>query len=210
MDSFPTFYQRHGKRALDAVLSACALALLAPILGTIALLVRVMLGSPVIFRQQRSGLLERPFVLVKFRTMTNSRDQIGVLLTDSERLTPLGRFLRSTSIDELPELFNVLHGDMSLVGPRPLVMDYLPLYTARQARRHDVEPGITGFAQVCGRNALSWEDKFELDVRYVESVSLFLDLKILIMTMVTVWRKEGINTKGHATASKFLGSQARE
>ena len=206
----PTFYQRYGKRAFDAILSGCALALLAPILAAIALLVRVRLGSPVLFRQQRPGLRGRPFFMVKFRTMTNGRDAGGALLADGERLTPIGRFLRSTSLDELPELLNVLRGDMSLVGPRPLLKEYLPLYTDRQARRHEVEPGITGLAQVRGRNSLSWEEKFELDVRYVESVSLFLDVKILIMTMITVLQRQGISTDGHATAPEFVGSHGRE
>jgi lipopolysaccharide/colanic/teichoic acid biosynthesis glycosyltransferase/glycosyltransferase involved in cell wall biosynthesis len=206
----PTFYRRHGKRAFDAVLSGCALALLAPILAAIALLVRVRLGSPVLFRQQRPGLRGKPFLLMKFRTMTDRRDAGGALLPDGERLTPIGRLLRSTSLDELPELLNVLLGDMSLVGPRPLLREYLPLYTDRQARRHEVEPGITGLAQVRGRNALSWEEKFELDVRYVESASLFLDVKILMMTMITVLQRQGISSEGHATAPEFVGSHGHE
>jgi lipopolysaccharide/colanic/teichoic acid biosynthesis glycosyltransferase len=202
----PTFYQQHGKRAFDALMSGCALALLAPILAMIALLVRIKLGSPVLFRQERPGRRETPFVLVKFRTMTDRRDAPGVLLADSERLVPIGRFLRATSLDELPELVNVLRGDMSLVGPRPLLMQYRERYTLEQARRHEVKPGVTGWAQINGRNALSWDDKFRLDVWYVDHRSLLLDLKILTLTCWKLLTREGIIQPGEASAAEFMGS----
>lgn len=193
------------KRAFDLVVSLLALILLSPLLGLLALLVRLRLGAPVLFRQLRPGLHGRPFTLYKFRTMTDARDAQGALLPDAERLTPLGRFLRSTSLDELPELFNVLKGEMSLVGPRPLLMEYLPRYTPEQLRRHEVRPGITGWAQVNGRNVLSWEEKFALDVWYVEHHSFWLDLKILWLTLVKTLRREGIAAEGHATMPKFMG-----
>jgi len=193
------------KRAFDLVVSLLALILLSPLLGLLALLVRLRLGAPVLFRQLRPGLHGQPFTLYKFRTMTDARDAQGALLPDAERLTPLGRFLRSTSLDELPELFNVLKGEMSLVGPRPLLMEYLPRYTPEQLRRHEVRPGITGWAQVNGRNALSWEEKFALDVWYVEHHSFWLDLKILWLTLVKTLRREGIAAEGHATMPKFMG-----
>jgi sugar transferase EpsL len=173
----------------------------------VALLVWIKLGSPVIFRQQRPGLRGKPFVLVKFRTMTNRHDASDDLLGDSERLTRFGRFLRTTSIDELPELFNVLRGDMSLVGPRPLLMQYRERYTLQQARRHEVKPGITGWAQINGRNVLSWDDKFRLDVWYVDHCSLSLDLKILALTCWKMLTREGITQPGHASAAEFMGSQ---
>jgi len=163
-------------------------------------------GSPILFRQTRPGLNGNPFTLYKFRTMTDERDVDGNLLSDSERLTKIGRFLRSTSLDELPELFNVVKGDMSLVGPRPLLMQYLERYTPEQARRHEVKPGITGWAQINGRNAITWEEKFKLDVWYVDNQSLLLDLKILFLTIVSVLKREGINQLGHVTSEEFMGT----
>lgn len=194
-----------GKRLFDIVLTAPALILLLPILLIISLFARIKHGSPVLFRQQRPGLHGKPFTLYKFRTMTNARDADGNLLPDADRLTNFGRFLRRTSLDELPELINVLKGDMSLVGPRPLLMQYLDRYTPEQARRHEVRPGITGWAQINGRNAVSWEEKFRLDVWYVDNVSLWLDLKILILTVWKVLRREGISQAGYATMPEFLG-----
>lgn len=168
---------------------------------------RLRLGSPVLFRQQRPGLHGKPFMMYKFRTMTDSMDTNGNLLADDERLPSFGRFLRSSSLDELPELFNVLKGDMSLVGPRPLLMEYLPLYSPLQARRHEILPGITGWAQINGRNAISWEEKFKLDVWYVDNQSLWLDLKIIFLTFIKVFRREGISHEGQATMEKFTGSK---
>ncbi len=199
-------YRRWGKRLLDLALTFPALVLLSPILAFIALLVRLTLGTPVLFRQQRPGLHGKPFTLYKFRTMTDARDAQGNLLPDAERLTTFGRFLRSTSLDELPELWNVLRGDMSLVGPRPLLMQYLDRYTPEQARRHEVKPGITGWAQVNGRNAITWEQKFALDVWYVDHVSLWLDLKIIALTVWKILKREGISQPGQATAEEFMGS----
>ena len=195
------------KRLLDfiaALLGLIALAL--PLLLLIAL-IRRKLGSPVFFRQTRPGLHGQPFEMVKFRTMTDTRGPDGALLPDAERLTPFGRFLRSTSLDELPELWNVLKGDMSLVGPRPLLMEYLPLYSPEQARRHAVRPGVTGWAQVNGRNAISWEEKFALDTWYVDHQSLLLDMKILWLTVKKVLVREGISAAGEATIGKFTGSK---
>jgi lipopolysaccharide/colanic/teichoic acid biosynthesis glycosyltransferase len=194
------------KRLFDIIASFLILFLLSPLLTILAWQVHRKLGSPVFFRQSRPGLRGRPFQLIKFRTMTNEHDVEGNLLPDSERLPPFGRFLRSSSLDELPELWNVLKGDMSLVGPRPLLMEYLDLYTDEQARRHEVRPGITGWAQVNGRNALSWEVKFKLDVWYVDNQSLWLDLKILLMTLAKVIRREGVSHADHATMEKFRGS----
>ena len=194
------------KRIIDLTVSACALIILSPLLTIVALMVRQRLGSPVLFRQVRPGRAAKPFVMIKFRTMRDAVDADGQPLSDAERLTPLGRFLRSTSLDELPGLWNVLKGDMSLVGPRPLLMDYLPLYTPEQARRHDVCPGVTGWAQVNGRNAISWEQKFALDVWYVDNRSLWLDIKILTMTTLKVVRRDGISSAGSVTAEKFEGS----
>ncbi len=198
-------YRRSGKRTLDFSTAALALVVLAPVLAALAVLVRWKLGSPVLFRQQRPGLHEKRFWLVKFRTMTDVRDADGQLLPDAERLPPFGRFLRATSLDELPELWNVLKGEMSLVGPRPLLMAYLPLYSPEQARRHDVRPGITGWAQVNGRNALSWPQKFKLDVAYVDSISFWLDLKTLWLTVWQVVRRQGITAAGEATTPRFTG-----
>jgi len=194
------------KRLLDVSLAALGLALLSPLILILMLLVRLKLGSPVLFIQTRPGLHGRPFRLVKLRTLTNARDERG-LLPDTDRLTPFGRFLRSTSLDELPELWNVLTGDMSLVGPRPLLMQYLNRYSPMQARRHEVKPGISGWAQVNGRNALTWEDRFDLDVWYVDHRTLWLDVKILMLTVLKVVRREGISHSGHATMQEFTGSK---
>jgi len=183
-----------------------ALILLSPLFLLLGGLVAFQLGWPVLFRQQRPGMRGQFFTLLKFRTMREARGAHGNLLSDAERLTPLGRFLRSTSLDELPELFNVLKGDMSLVGPRPLLMQYLDRYTAEQARRHEIKPGITGWAQVNGRNALTWEKKFELDVWYVDQQSLWLDLKIIALTIWKIIKREGINQPGQASAEEFKGS----
>lgn len=194
------------KRILDIVVAMILLIFIAPFLSGIALLTLILMGAPILFRQQRPGLHGKPFTLLKFRTMTDARDAQGNLLPDAERLTPFGRFLRRTSLDELPTLFNVLKGEMSLVGPRPLLMDYLDRYTPEQARRHEVRPGVTGWAQVNGRNALTWEQKFEFDVWYVDNWSLWLDLKILLLTVWKVVRKEGINQPGQVTMQEFMGS----
>ncbi len=193
------------KRLIDLVASAVGLVIVFPILLSVALLVRARLGSPVIFRQARPGLHGRPFTILKFRTMRDARDAAGNPLPDGERLPPLGPFLRSTSLDGLPELWNVLRGDMSLVGPRPLLMEYLPLYSTEQARRHDVRPGITGWSQINGRNALSWDERFMLDVWYVDHASLLLDLRILGRTVVKTVRREGITQPGQATMERFTG-----
>lgn len=194
------------KRLFDFTAALLGLAVLALPLFVLVLLARRKLGSPVFFHQVRPGLHGEPFQMIKFRTMTNARGPDGALLPDAERLTPFGRFLRATSLDELPELWNVLKGDMSLVGPRPLLMEYLPLYTPEQARRHEVRPGITGWAQVNGRNAISWEEKFALDVWYVDHQSLWLDLKVLWLTLRKVVAREGISAAGEATMGKFTGS----
>ena len=193
------------KRTIDLVGAVIGLMLSSLLLLAIALLVRLKLGSPVLFRQQRPGLYGQPFMMLKFRTMSDACDAAGNLLPDVERLTPFGRFLRSTSLDELPELINVLRGDMSLVGPRPLMMQYLPHYTPEQARRHIVKPGLTGWAQVNGRNGLSWEEKFAFDVWYVAHQSLWLDLKIIALTVLKIVKREGISQPGQATAEEFKG-----
>lgn len=194
------------KRGLDVFGAATALLLLAPVILVVAVLVRRRLGSPILFSQTRAGLHGQPVTLTKFRTMTDARDAHGQLLPDAERLTPFGRWLRSTSLDELPGLWNVLRGDISLVGPRPLLLQYLPLYSAEQARRHDVKPGLTGWAQVNGRNSISWDEKFALDTWYVDNRSLLLDLKILVLTMLKVVQREGINADNEATMPFFRGS----
>lgn len=195
------------KRAFDIVASASALVVLSPVLAITAHKVKKELGSPVLFRQTRPGLHGKPFEMIKFRTMKDVTDEEGNALPDSERLTDFGKKLRASSLDELPELWNVLKGDMSLVGPRPLLMEYLPLYNAEQAKRHNVRPGVTGYAQVNGRNSLSWEDKFKLDTWYVEHQSFLLDMKILLKTVKKVLIKDGINEAGEATMSKFMGAQ---
>jgi lipopolysaccharide/colanic/teichoic acid biosynthesis glycosyltransferase len=196
------------KRFFDVVVATLALTVFSLPLIFLVALVRIKLGSPVFFRQVRPGRGGKPFQMVKFRTMTDARDKNGVLLHDAERLTSFGRFLRSTSLDELPELWNVLKGDMSLVGPRPLLMEYLPLYSQEQARRHEVRPGITGWAQVNGRNAISWDDRFKLDVWYVDHRTLSLDLRIIWRTVRKVLIREGISAAGEATMSKFTGNEA--
>ena len=203
------FYTRRGKRVLDLIAASVGLLLLLPLTACLALMIRLFLGSPVLFRQRRPGLHGEPFVLVKFRSMTNRRDASGRLLPDEQRLTTFGRFLRATSLDEIPELWNVLVGDMSLVGPRPLLMEYLPLYTLAQARRHAVRPGITGLAQVNGRNGLAWEKRFELDVEYVDRCSLVLDASILARTAAAVIFQQGIRQPGRATVDYFQGNVAR-
>jgi lipopolysaccharide/colanic/teichoic acid biosynthesis glycosyltransferase len=195
------------KRFIDFSASLCALVLLAPVMAIVAWNVRKKLGSPVLFRQVRPGRYGRPFEMIKFRTMRDAVDSDGHPLADSERMTPFGSFLRASSLDELPGLWNVLKGDMSLVGPRPLLMEYLPLYSPEQNRRHEVRPGVTGWAQVNGRNALSWDEKFKLDVWYVDNQSIRLDVKILFMTVKKVVVKEGISADGNVTMSKFTGNK---
>jgi lipopolysaccharide/colanic/teichoic acid biosynthesis glycosyltransferase len=195
------------KRLLDIVVAAAALIMLSPVFLILALVVRLRLGAPVLFRQRRPGVGGQPFELIKFRSMTDARNARGELLPDEQRLPATGRLLRSSSLDELPELWNVLRGDMSLVGPRPLLMEYLPLYSPRQARRHEVRPGLTGWAQVNGRNSLSWEDKFELDVWYVDNQSLWLDCRIIVLTVWQVLARRGISAEGESTMPRFRGSQ---
>ncbi|MCP1632942.1 sugar transferase [Kerstersia gyiorum] len=195
------------KRLLDIIVSLSALILLSPVFLVIAYKIRKNLGSPVFFRQTRPGLNGRPFQMIKFRSMKNTCDETGKLLPNEERMTPFGNALRKTSLDELPELWNVLKGDMSLVGPRPLLMDYLPLYNKHQYRRHEMRPGITGWAQINGRNAISWKEKFNLDVWYIDNHSLLLDLKILILTLKKVLIKEGINADAKTTMTRFTGNE---
>ena len=194
------------KRLFDLILSIVGLLFLLPVIALIVLLVRLKIGSPIFFEQRRPGLNGEIFKLVKFKTMTNERDKNGNLLSDEIRLTKFGKFLRSTSLDELPGLWNVLKGDMSLVGPRPLLVEYLPLYSEKQSRRHEVRPGITGWAQVNGRNAISWNEKFELDLWYVDNQSIWLDVKILWLTLKKVIRREGVTKDGHATTEYFKGN----
>ena len=205
-----SFYERYGKRLLDILCAGGGLIVLSPVLLVTAILVRVKLGSPVIFCQERPGKDEKIFKLYKFRSMTDARDAEGNLLPDHVRLTKFGKLLRSTSLDELPELWNILKGEMSLVGPRPLLVKYLPLYNEDQRHRHDVRPGLTGYAQVHGRNAIGWEEKFALDVYYVEHVSLAMDLQILWQTVRKVFVREGINSETAATMEEFRGSLAGE
>lgn len=197
------------KRLLDIVISGVALLVLSPVIAVVSLLVYTRLGSPIFFRQVRPGKDARPFEMIKFRTMKDARDANGDLLPDAERLTRLGRMLRSTSLDELPELWNVLRGDMSLVGPRPLLMQYLPLYSEEQARRHMVKPGVTGWAQVNGRNSLSWDEKFALDIWYVDNHNLWIDIKILFLTLWKVVRRDGISAADDATMPVFRGNKQR-
>jgi len=199
-------YRRFIKRPMDFILSLLAIILLSPIFLLVAILVRTKLGSPILFKQERPGLNSEIFLMYKFRTMTNQRDINGELLPDSERLTKFGKFLRSTSLDELPELFNILKGDMSIIGPRPLLVQYLPLYNNHQIRRHEVRPGLSGLAQISGRNAISWEDKFNLDVKYVDNISLLNDWKIILITFKKVFVREGINSETAATIEHFQGS----
>ena len=201
------FYENYIKRLLDILLSGAALIVLWPVLLVTAILVRRKLGSPVIFCQQRPGRDEKIFKLYKFRSMTDARDENGDLLPDEVRLTRFGKLLRATSLDELPELWNILRGDMSIVGPRPLLVKYLPLYNAQQKHRHDVRPGLTGWAQVHGRNALSWEEKFRLDVWYVENMSFLVDVKTVLLTVKKVFCREGISSETAATMEEFKGTK---
>ncbi len=201
-------YEKYIKRAADIVLSLLAVIILSPVLAVTAILVRIKLGSPVIFRQKRPGKDGKIFCLYKFRTMNDARDDQGKLLPDEDRLTGFGKKLRSTSLDELPELFNILKGDMSIVGPRPLLVKYLPLYNEKQKRRHEVRPGFTGLAQVNGRNGISWEEKFEWDVKYVDSVSFLGDCRIILKTIKTVLLKEGITSETSVTMEEFKGNES--
>lgn len=198
-------YRRFFKRPLDIILALIAITLLSPILLVVALLVRINLGSPIIFKQHRPGMNERIFTMYKFRTMTDEKDENGEPLADSLRLTKFGEFLRSTSMDELPELFNIIKGDMSIIGPRPLLVQYLPLYNNHQKRRHEVRPGLTGLAQISGRNEISWEEKFNLDVEYIGYISFFYDWKIMFLTVKKIIIREGINQEGEATVEDFKG-----
>ncbi len=198
-------YQKYIKRILDITLSGAAIIVLSPVMGVTAILVKKKLGSPVIFKQKRPGKDEKIFTMYKFRTMTDARDEKGKLLPDSVRLTTFGKMLRSTSLDELPELFNIFKGDMSVVGPRPLLVQYLPLYNEKQKRRHEVRPGLSGLAQVNGRNAITWEQKFDYDVEYVEKVSFLLDVSIVIKTMIKTFRQENINAGSEVTMEVFTG-----
>ncbi|WP_267868081.1 sugar transferase [Rossellomorea vietnamensis] len=209
MSSQGGIYRRFLKRPMDFILSLMAIILLTiiPVFPIVAILVRIKLGSPVLFIQKRPGLNEKVFKMYKFRTMTDEKDHNGELLPDSVRLTKFGRFLRSTSLDELPELFNILKGDMSIVGPRPLLVQYLPLYNERQKRRHEVRPGLSGLAQVSGRNGIGWEDKFDLDVRYVDRVSFISDWNIIFSTIKKVFVREGINSETAATVEPFQGTE---
>ena len=207
MEHKPTFYEKFVKRALDIVLAGGALVVLSPVLAVTAVLVRTKLGSPVIFRQARPGKDGKIFHLYKFRSMTDEKDENGDLLPDEVRLTSFGKKLRTTSLDELPELWNILKGDMSIVGPRPLLVRYLPLYNEEQRHRHDVRPGLTGWAQVNGRNTLSWEDKFRYDVEYVRNISFALDVKIVFLTVKKVFSREGISSATAATMEDFTGTR---
>lgn len=200
-------YEKYIKRPVDFILSLLALIVLSPILLIVAILVRIKLGSPVIFKQQRPGLNGEIFNMYKFRTMTDERDENGELLPDEERLKEFGKKLRSTSLDELPELWNIVRGDMSLIGPRPLLVKYLPRYNAHQARRHEVRPGVTGYAQVNGRNSITWEKKFDLDVEYVDNVTFVGDLRIIFKTIKTVLMREGISSDSNVTMEEFAGSK---
>ncbi|MGN0431355.1 MAG: sugar transferase [Lachnospiraceae bacterium] len=200
-------YKHFFKRLLDIICSGLGLVLLSPLLLILTILVRIKLGSPVLFKQKRPGKNEKIFMLYKFRTMTDKKDVNGELLPDEERLTKFGRILRSTSLDELPELWNIFKGDMSLVGPRPLLVQYLPLYNSVQKRRHEVRPGITGYAQVNGRNSISWEERFELDVHYVDNISFLMDCKVLFKTVFTVLKRDGIHSATSVTMEPFQGSK---
>lgn len=197
---------KYIKRILDIISSLLAIIILSPLLAVTAVLVKTKLGSPVLFKQERPGKDEKIFTLMKFRTMTDERDENGELLPDEVRLTKFGKFLRSTSIDELPELFNILKGDMSVIGPRPLLVKYLPRYNEHQHRRHEVRPGLSGWAQVNGRNTVSWEDKFDMDVHYVDNYSLSKDINILFMTVMSVIKRDGINSDNDVTMEEFMGS----
>jgi sugar transferase EpsL len=198
-------YRRFFKAAIDRIVASAAAVVLSPLIFALAIVIRSRLGQPVLFRQTRIGLNEQSFEFLKFRTMTDERDELGELLPDERRLTSLGHFLRSTSLDELPQLWNVIRGEMSLIGPRPLLPQYLPRYSAFQRRRHEVKPGITGWAQIHGRNDISWERRFKLDVWYVENWSFSVDLRILMLTLLKVFKREGISQGGHATMPEFRG-----
>lgn len=200
-------YNKYIKRLMDIILSIIAIVVLSPVLLAVAFLVKIKLGSPVIFKQERPGLNEIIFTMYKFRTMTDEKDNNGELLSDSIRLTKFGKLLRATSLDELPELFNILKGDMSIVGPRPLLVEYLDLYNENQKRRHEVRPGLSGYAQVSGRNAISWEDKFNLDVYYIDNMSFMFDLKIIFLTIKKVFVREGISSDTSVTMEAFKGSR---
>lgn len=202
-----SFYDKYIKRSIDFVLSLIAIIILSPVLVIVALLVRIKLGGPVLFKQKRPGLNEKVFTMYKFRTMTDERDSEGELLPDEVRLTKFGKTLRSTSLDELPELFNILKGDMAIVGPRPLLIQYLPLYNDRQKKRHCVKPGITGYAQVNGRNSITWEEKFEYDVYYVYNITIALDINVFFKTIEIVLKRDGINSDSDATMEDFKGSK---
>lgn len=204
------FYRKYGKRIFDLCLTIPAFIVFSPVMGVTAILVAVKLGRPVLFTQERPGYREKIFKMYKFRSMTDERDQNGKLMPDEVRLTPFGEWLRSTSLDELPELLNILKGDMSLVGPRPLLVQYLPLYNKRQHKRHNVKPGITGLAQINGRNSISWEEKFEYDVQYVEKISFYEDIRILFETVFKVFKREGINSENSATMEDFMGTPEHE
>ena len=201
---------KYIKRILDIISSLLAIIILSPLLAVTAVLVKTKLGSPVLFKQERPGKDEKIFTLMKFRTMTDERDENGELLPDEVRLTKFGKFLRSTSIDELPELFNILKGDMSVIGPRPLLVEYIPRYNEHQHRRHEVRPGLSGWAQVNGRNTVSWEDKFDMDVHYIDNYSFAMDVKILFMTVLNVLKKEGISSETSATMEVFMGTSEKE
>lgn len=201
---------KYIKRILDIISSLLAIIILSPLLAVTAVLVKTKLGSPVLFKQERPGKDEKIFTLMKFRTMTDECDENGELLPDEVRLTKFGKFLRSTSIDELPELFNILKGDMSVIGPRPLLVEYIPRYNEHQHRRHEVRPGLSGWAQVNGRNTVSWEDKFDMDVHYVDNYSFAMDVKILFMTVLNVLKREGISSETSATMEVFMGTPGRE
>lgn len=201
------FYEKYIKRLQDFLCALAAIVVLSPIMLITAVLVRVKLGSPIIFKQERPGLNGKIFTLYKFRTMTDKRDENGELLPDAVRLTKFGKLLRSTSLDELPELFNILNGDMAVVGPRPLLVEYLPRYNTHQARRHEVRPGFTGLAQVNGRNSITWEEKFNWDVQYVDHITFFEDWKIIFKTVGTVLKREGISSETSVTMEKFMGSE---
>lgn len=203
-------YAKYFKRVLDFLLSLIAIIILSPILLIIAILVRVKLGSPVIFKQKRPGKNEKIFTLYKFRTMTDKKDEKGNLLPDEKRLTKFGKALRSTSLDELPELFNILKGDMSIIGPRPLLVEYLPLYNEEQKHRHDVRPGLTGLAQISGRNSISWEEKFNDDIKYIKNITFINDIKIFFNTIIKVFKREGISQENNVTMEKFKGTPNKE
>ena len=200
-------YKKYIKRLLDIFLSLIAIIILSPIFLILWILVKLKLGTPVLFKQERPGLKEKIFTLYKFRTMTDEKDDKGNLLPDEQRLTKFGKFLRSTSLDELPELFNIIKGDMSIVGPRPLLVKYLPLYNDKQKHRHDVRPGLTGLAQINGRNSITWEEKFEYDIKYVNNITFFEDCKIILETIIKVFKRDGINQENSATMDAFMGNK---